>query len=62
LLKFYGTELEEERAILMPVPTPEEQIRLLKAYDLNPLIQLELQHSYELCTTNSFVSARKNKE
>ena len=46
----------------MPIPSPEDQLKLLKAYDLNPLVQLELQHSYELCTTNSFVSSRKNKQ
>ena len=38
LLKFYGTDKEQECVILMPIPSPEEQIKLLKAYDLNPLI------------------------
>ena len=36
-------------------------MQLIRAYDLNPLIYLELQHSYLFCHTNAFVSPRRNK-
>jgi hypothetical protein len=58
LLSFYKAENEHEVAILMAVPTIEEQLQLCRAYDLNPLIQLEMQHSYTSCHTSSFVNPR----
>jgi hypothetical protein len=38
LLKHYETLDEPEVAILMPIPEREQQMQLLKAYDLNSLI------------------------
>lgn len=38
LLDFYDAHEEAELAILMPVPTPEQQVELCRAFDLNPLI------------------------
>ena len=35
--------------------------QLLRAYDLNPLLQLDMQHNYKLCAVNSFVAPRQNK-
>ena len=61
MLEHYKTEDENEVVIMMPVPQKNDQMQLIRAYDLNPLIYLELQHSYLFCHTNAFVSPRRNK-
>lgn len=38
LMDFYQTTEEQEVAIMMPMPTPEQQMELCRAFDLNPLI------------------------
>ena len=37
-------------------------MELCRAYDLNPLLQLELQHAFTSCHSNSFINPRQNKE
>jgi len=34
----------------------------MKAFDINPLISLEMQHNYTGCFTSSYVNPRLNKE
>lgn len=38
LMNKYGTIDEHEVAILMPVPALADQMQLIRAFDLNPLI------------------------
>lgn len=58
------TEAEEsEVAIIMRMPDQQEDtLALLKAYNLNPLIELELAHQYTTCHANSFISPSLNKD
>ena len=51
----------EDVAILMPMPSLESWEKIRRAYDLNPLIRLELLPSYETCHTNAFVNPQHNK-
>ena len=53
--------LRQDTVLLMPMPSLEEWERIRTAYDLNPLIRLELLPSYETCHTNAFVNPRHNK-
>jgi len=46
----------------MPVPSYDKQMELIRAFDLNPLIQLELLHKQMACFSECFVSPRQNKQ
>ena len=58
LLTHYETQDENEVCILMPIPPKELQLALIQAFDLNPLLQLELRHAFNDCVASSFVSPR----
>jgi hypothetical protein len=53
---------ESEVAIIMRMPDQDDTLALLKAYNLNPLIELELAHQYTTCHANSFISPSLNKD
>ena len=62
ILEKYKTAQDDEIVYLMGAPSSNDLEELISAYDLNPLIQMDVQHSSRKFThTNAFVGPRQNK-
>ena len=61
LLEFYDTQNEPEVLVMVPCPEFKALQLFLKAYDLNPLLMLNLRDTSHSCQMMAYVSPRMNK-